>query len=68
MPETFGKMPERNEELLAAITNRFQLFLRVCTHYEKEREGYSNGFIVKYVKDSSKEMSDETFDSGELFF
>nr|ABB82975.1 hypothetical protein [uncultured organism HF70_19B12] len=50
---------ERNEELLAAITNRFQLFLRVCNEYEKGEKDTATALIVKYVKDSSKEMSDE---------
>mgnify|MGYP001166828578 FL=1 len=50
---------ERNEELLAAITNKFQLFLRVCNEYENGKKDAATGLIVNYVKNSSQDMSDE---------
>ena len=50
---------ERNEELLAAITNKFQLFLRVCNEYENGKKDAATSLIVNYVKNSSKDVSDE---------
>ena len=50
---------ERNEELLAAITNKFQLFLRVCNEYENGKRDAATSLIVNYVKNSSKDVSDE---------
>ncbi len=50
---------ERNEELLAAITNKFQLFLRVCNEYENGKKDVATSLIVNYVKNSSHDMFDE---------
>ena len=55
---------ERNEELLAAITNKFQLFLRVCNEYESGNRDTATSLIVNYVKNSSKDMSDEISNLG----
>ena len=50
---------ERNEELLAAITNKFQLFLKVCNEYDNGKKDAATGLIVNYVRDSNKDISDE---------
>ncbi len=50
---------ERNEELLAAITKKFQLFLRVCNEYENGKKDSATGLIVNYIKNSTRDMSDE---------
>ena len=46
---------DRNAELMAAITRRFQLFLRVCSEYDKGRSDVATNLVLGYASDMDQE-------------
>jgi len=46
---------DRNAELMAAITRRFQLFLRVCSEYDKGRSDVATNLVLGYASDLDQE-------------